>query len=158
MQVWRLVTRDFAAKAYSGEGSRLAPARWNERGVPIAYSAEHLSLAVLEVLVHLNQPERPLLMAAVPAVVPDGLIEALDEDELPPNWREADGIERLQQLGGAWMRSARSLGYLVPSAVVPQEHLLLINPEHPRVSEMVVGEPLPFRFDERLLGVELSSG
>lgn len=154
MIVWRLVTWRWASKAYSGEGSRLAPARWNERGIPIAYSAEHLSLAVLEVLVHLDQPSRPLVMAAVPATVPDHLIEVMDPQDLPPNWRDPDSIEHLRRLGGEWMESARSLGYLVPSAVVPQERLLLINPEHPRAFEVAVGKPLSFHFDDRLIGVD----
>ena len=38
--------------ALDGEGARLYGGRWSPQGIPIVYAAEHLSLAVLEVLVH----------------------------------------------------------------------------------------------------------
>jgi RES domain-containing protein len=40
----------------------------------------------------------------------------------------------------------------VPSAVVPAERNYLLNPAHPDFERIEMGEPRPFRFDQRLLG------
>jgi len=39
----------------------------------------------------------------------------------------------------------------VPSIVVPQERNYLINPEHPRFSQLTWSTPQPFRIDPRLI-------
>jgi len=40
-------------------GAMLAGGRWNSIGIPMLYTAEHLSLACLEVLVHLDKGQLP---------------------------------------------------------------------------------------------------
>jgi len=56
--------------------------------VPAVYTAAHLSLAVLELLVHVAAPEDlPADLVAVPADVPDDLrIEDVGTHELPRDW------------------------------------------------------------------------
>jgi len=44
----------------------------------------------------------------------------------------------------------RSLALEVPSAVIPQERNVLINPLHPARSALVVHKPQRFVFDRRL--------
>ncbi len=54
-------------------------------------------------------------------------------------------------IGDAWIRAQRSLALRVPSAVVPEEYNLLVNPVHPRFSELrIIGSPEPVVFDPRL--------
>ena len=40
-------------------GAMVAGGRWNPIGIPMLYTAEHLSLACLEVLVHLDKGQLP---------------------------------------------------------------------------------------------------
>lgn len=41
--------------AFSGIGAKQNPGRWNSAEVPMVYAAESLSLAMLEMLVHLDE-------------------------------------------------------------------------------------------------------
>ena len=55
MTAWRIVKQKYpAAQAFAGEGARLYGGRWNSRGVSVVYAAGSQSLAVLEMLVHLD--------------------------------------------------------------------------------------------------------
>ncbi len=54
IRAWRLVKARFADGAFSGEGARRFPGRWNHRGTPIVYLAGSLSLAALEILGNLD--------------------------------------------------------------------------------------------------------
>nr|MBP8283232.1 RES domain-containing protein [Chromatiaceae bacterium] len=54
MRCFRLVDEDYLEAAFSGEGARLYGGRWNSPGVAVVYTAQSLSLAQLELLVHLE--------------------------------------------------------------------------------------------------------
>ena len=53
-QAWRIVHQDFVASAFDGEGARSTGGRWNSEGTPLVYTAGTLSLALLEIIVHLE--------------------------------------------------------------------------------------------------------
>jgi RES domain-containing protein len=58
MRVFRLAAAQFARsreEAFSGQGGLEASARWHTAGRAVVYGAESLSLAALEILVHLKQ-------------------------------------------------------------------------------------------------------
>ena len=62
------------ATALSGEGARLNGGRWNSPGLPAVYTSSSLSLATLEVLVHLEDPELLAnLFSWFPLEIPDGV-------------------------------------------------------------------------------------
>ncbi len=116
----------------------------------MVYTSEHLSLAVLENLVHLDPAQfRPDRMALT-IEVPDRDVEILTATELPTNWRAGRSQRLLQDLGRAWIVEGRSLALKVPSAVIPQEHNVLLNPNHPRHRRLSVHAQEPFSFDPRL--------
>ncbi len=50
----------------------------------------------------------------------------------------------------AWLRSASSLGLVVPSRVIPLERNVLLNPRHPAMVDVQVALTEPFAFDDRL--------
>ena len=52
---WRIVKASRAASAFDGEGARLYGGRWNSPGHALVYTAENVSLAALELLVHLQE-------------------------------------------------------------------------------------------------------
>jgi RES domain-containing protein len=60
MRGFRIAAARFARSrkaAFSGQGGVRASARWHTVGQPIVYTSQSLSLAALEILVHLKQTE-----------------------------------------------------------------------------------------------------
>lgn len=106
------------------------------------YTAASPSLAVLEVLVHLDLPpelipsDYRLLSIHVPDDAPVEELADLPDDPL------AIGDEFLQRGGALVLR--------VPSAVVPQESNSLINPRHLAAAALRLEANEPFSFDRRL--------
>ncbi|MCL6531415.1 RES domain protein [Meiothermus luteus] len=151
MRAWRIASRSYAHTAFTGEGAAKSPGRWNRLGVPVVYLAEHLSTGILEVLVHVDDRAHLTAFAAIEVEIPDPHVEELSE--LPPDWRQLPEPypESTQALGLEWALSLRSLALRVPSAVVPVEFNLLLNPRHPAMREVRTGEPQPLFLDPRLL-------
>jgi RES domain-containing protein len=140
--------------ALSGEGARRGAARWNSLGVAVAYTSEHLSLAVCEVFVHAIGPEEADDLMSVTAEfdLREGEIEQQKRwilDRLPRDWR-AVGNPATRALGDEWVRSGSSMCLFVPSAVIDGEWNILINPEHPDMREIKIVQTKPFWFDERM--------
>lgn len=148
--VWRIVTTRFASSAFSGEGARLYGGRWNRKGIPMVYTAESQSLAMLELLVQ-DEPLRARYVM-VPAGIPNSVrMDRITAAELPDDWRDLGNREHLRTLGGEWIESDASAVLAVPSAVVPAETKYLLNPRHPSFSEIKIGTPQAFLTDPRLL-------
>lgn len=148
--VWRITTARFAQSAFSGEGARLYGGRWNPKGWPVVYTAQSQSLALLELMVQ-DEPLRAHYVL-IPAQLPDDLPETrIDIDQLPDDWRTIGARDVLQAMGQAWLESGQSAVLNVPSAVVPAERNLLLNPRHPDFARIVIGEPQSLQTDIRLL-------
>jgi len=142
MRVFRLHRGHRAAADY--QGSLIQPNRWNPAGVPMLYCSGALSLACLEVLVHLG-----------PDQIPPDYVYSWAELNVPAETGELRGDltdeETTRRLGHSWASSRRSLGLLVPSVIIPVEFNVLLNPVHPSYTELVWSVQEPFRFDQRLL-------
>ena len=150
--IWRICEATFAESAFSGEGASIVGGRWNSKGKRMVYTAEHLSLAILEVFVHLNVPtvERDFFVA-IKAEVPDILeIEYMNIDRLPADWYLSSSKSSLQALGDEWINSVRTSILAIPSAIVPQEFNYLINPLHPQFDQLIIDRPQSFNFDTRM--------
>lgn len=149
--VWRITTTRFADSAFSGEGARLFGGRWNQKGLPLVYTAGSQALAVLEMLVQDEPLRAPYLM--IPARIPDDLrIERIGVEQLLKNWREFAARERLQALGAAWVEAGESAVLRVPSAVIPAEPNFLLNPLHADFARIEIGGPQEHVTDLRLPG------
>lgn len=141
--MYRLARAPFAA--LDGEGARLYGGRWNSPGRPLVYAAASPSLAVLEILVHLDLPpelvpsDYRLLTIEVPDELPLARLEAIPPD--PVACRAA---------GDAFLQAAADPALSVPSVVVPQERNLLINPAHPLAAGLRTIRNEPFAIDARL--------
>jgi RES domain-containing protein len=77
-------------------------------------------------------------------------VDVLDIASLPANWREYPAPEPLTRIGEAWLRQFRTAILAVPSVVIPHERSYVLNPDHPDVSRLAIGEPEPFSFDPRM--------
>ena len=151
MILWRLCRQRHAKQSLDGEGARLYGGRWNFPGTAVAYTAETLALAALEVLVHVDHDLAPTDLVAIPIDVPASIrTEAIQLSELPQHWQHTPAPEQLQELGSTWIRRGSSLLLRVPSVVIPEEHNYLVNPAHRDFPRLRVGKSRPFAFDPRL--------
>jgi RES domain-containing protein len=147
--VWRLCKRRHAA--LDGEGARLAGGRWNSRGTAVVYASDSLSLAALELLVHCDPALLPDDLVAIAIEIPDGLaIHRVEVADLPQSWRRHPAPASLARMGDLWARDTVSAVLSVPSAVVPGERNVLLNPRHPNFRRLRVGRPEGFALDARL--------
>ncbi len=150
MRFWRICRQPFAARAAAGEGARLYGGRWNSRGVSVVYASTSLALAALETFVHLEPNLQPHDLVFIAGDIPDDLsLERLELSQLPANWRKSKD-ESLRRFGDDWVRSARSVALLVPSAVIAGEWNLLLNPAHPDFPRVQFASPQRFEFDARM--------
>lgn len=152
MRAFRLCKTKFIATAFSGEGARIHGGRWNSPGSAVVYTSSSLSLATLEVLVHLEDPDAfKRLFSWVPVEIPEDAVEHLDPAKLPAGWHADETNSTSQAVGDAWLRLMRSAVLAVPSVVTPGEWNYLLNPTHPRFSEIKIGGAVPFQPDARLV-------
>lgn len=148
---WRIVKSRYAGSTFDGEGARLYGGRWNSPGTAVVYAAQHKSLAILEILVHVEKTSVLPAYSLVRASFEEDLIEALDRSGLPESWREYPASEELKAIGDRWVRERRSAVLALPSVIVEEESNYLINPGHPDSGAIRIGDPEPFEFDSRLL-------
>lgn len=148
LQAWRIVKEKHAATAFSGEGARLFGGRWNSPGVSLVYTSSTQALAALESLVHLNPPVL-FKYVAIPLEFDSALVER--PPALPATWAEQPAPPSTQALGDQWARESRSAVLQLPSVIIPLESNYLLNPAHPDFRKIVIGKPVPFAFDPRLV-------
>ena len=136
----------------TGAGAKTFGGRWNHRGTAILYTSETRSLAMVEFLVHVSWMQAPsdlglATLEIANEIQPESLLPA----DLPEDWRHYPAPRKLADLGTGWVNSKRSLLLRVPSAVVEQEHNILINPGHSDIARVTVLEVKDLEFDRRLL-------
>ena len=151
MIAWRITSARYAASAFDGEGARRSGGRFNSAGTPVVYTSDALALAVLEIVVHLPTYRALRGRVAFRLDVPDDLVEALTEADLPPDWRATPPSRSTQSLGDAWVRGTRSAALLLPSVLLPHHTNLLLNPVHPGFARIAIGPPEPVPVDPRLV-------
>jgi len=149
-RAFRLVKHKHAARSLDGEGARLLGGRWNQPGVAVVYASESLSLAALELLVHLEGGAPLQHYVFCRLEFPEAAIEELPVRRLSSRWRMSPPPPALQEIGTRWARSGRSAVLRVPSAVIPQESNFLLNPVHPSFRRFARTAPEAFDFDPRL--------
>ena len=148
--VWRLVKTRFAAAAFDGEGARIYGGRWNSPGVSVAYASETISLAMLEIMVHLKTDEILPSYSRVSAEFSDNFMRAISLGSLPSNWKDYPPPVETAAIGDEWIAAGSSAVLRVPSVLVETEHNFLLNPAHSDFSKIIIGTPESFPFDDRL--------
>ena len=147
---WRIVKEKYANSAFDGEGARINGGRWNSVGTPCVYSAESISLAVLEIIV---QTEAEALLPSyllIPVSFNENVVSPLDTSVLPDDWPESVAMAQTQSIGDEWVESAQSVVLRVPSAVTGMEWNYLFNPRHSGFAQLEIGEPKKIPIDPRL--------
>lgn len=117
----------------------------------MVYCASALSLATLETFVHLDPDDLPDDLVSIRAEVPDDLLtDTVTLKALPSGWNQTPGPVQLQELGSEWAASARGVALVVPSAIIPSERNILLNPKHADMVRIVSHPPERFTFDARM--------
>ena len=102
MLVYR-ICKEAYANDLSGQGSKLYGGRWNSKGTSVIYTASSISLAMLEILVHLPQHLFPKDMVLVTIELPKTYpkSEILLKD-CPKFWDELPPHKNTKKIGVAW--------------------------------------------------------
>lgn len=133
---------------WSAMGAYINGGRWNSPQRAVIYGADSFALAMLERLVHTPPDLVPRTDRWVEATVPDGAVEVVDTAVIA-GW-DADPPKASRDFGDRWLTEARSAALAVPSVVTRIDHNLVLNPTHPRFTEITVGEERPVVWDRRL--------
>ena len=152
LQAYRLVQARFAATAFDGEGARQFGGRWNNKGTGMIYLAQSLSLAALELLVHLDS--RQVLEERYRCVLVEFpkeiCVKVTDLFRLPKNWATDPAPNATKRMGDLWVKERKSAIMAVPSALIPKESNYLFNPAHSDFHIIIIGKAQRFHFDPRL--------
>jgi RES domain-containing protein len=146
---WRITKHKYAKTAFDGEGALLYGGRWNSPGTAMIYTSQSRSLAVLELLVHMDAPELLRKYILFEVWLPSAYVSDLNLSNLPANWRTDPAPADVRAVGDEWAASGNSAALRVPSALVPGESNFLLNPRHPDFRKLRIGKPLPFQFAPR---------
>lgn len=148
---WRIAKARYQDDAFSGDGGLRSAGRWHLQGQRVVYSASSLALAALEVFVHLNRAHAGIRWVMFEIGIPDGVaVEVLAATDLPRGWRSEPPAASTMRVGTDWLRAGRSPVLRVPSAIIPAESNLLLNPLHADFRKLRLGKARPFEFDARL--------
>lgn len=151
MALWyRIVQERWAESALDCEGARLHGGRWNPPGLAAVYLAESRALAALEILVHAPREALRLEWRVIAVEVPDAAIRIPPARCLPEGWRDQPSSPGGRRFGAAWLAKQAGLAMALPSAIVPQERTLLVNPRHPDAAKLKSAGRERFVFDPRL--------
>ena len=155
MRVWRIASQSLAysAKDLTGAGAKVTGGRWNSVGIPVLYCAETPSLACLETLVHLGTSDLPLQRYLIAIDIPDRIWRArviFETELLPTNWNISPPTKSSIDFGDAWIKSEKSLVMSLPSVIVPEDSVFLINPMNKDLSLINAVVMRKWEYDVRL--------
>jgi len=153
MLAWR-ISRAARAHDLSGQGAAIDGGRWNDVDIPALYMGLTPAICCLETFVHLSgTPLPPQVITRFILPDDDTLYARPDPADLPEGW-DAIPADRTSMLyGSAWLKSARHLGLIVPSAILTLESILVINPAHPAKQHIRVDAQFDFRYDRRMFSL-----
>jgi RES domain-containing protein len=151
-RVYRLARLVFAANPFDGEGSFRFGGRWSYPGTRIVYTAERLSLAMLEYLAHLDPNRLPDDLVLAQAEVPDSVSRiSIRPRDLPADWAHYPAPAEIGRIGDQFVLDAKAAVLIVPSVLAPTDDNWLINPVHPDSRFIRILPIERFQYDRRLI-------
>lgn len=134
----------------SGYGAYKYGGRWNSKGNYLLYTASNPSLALLECVVHMTPLIPGISFCMVTIDVGATSMLTITPGELKPGWDTDKGLEYCKGIGDQFIKDAKFLMLKVPSAILPIEWNILINPKHPLIKEVSLTKNTPIAIDPRL--------
>lgn len=150
MKAWR-ISKTKRASDLSGQGAAIDGGRWNNVDVPAVYMGLSPAICCLETFVHTNSyPLVPLTITQF--ILPDDPQLYLEpgSTELPEGWNTIPADTPSMSFGTQWLRQKQYLGLIVPSAVLPLERNIVVNPNHPAIADVFIDDQFKFMYDERM--------
>lgn len=147
MTVYRF-TKEIYSHDISGEGAKQWGGRWNSPGLALVYTSCSISLSLLELLIYQTSYEEIMINNLMRIEVPDAFIQSLSANSLKSNWQH--DIDYCRFIGNEFLQNNNSLLLKVPSAVIPDEYNILINPGHSAFEKCALISSGIFEFDTRL--------
>jgi RES domain-containing protein len=151
MIVYRIAKKKERSNDLSGQGAATEGGRWNNQGVFALYSSESRALAMLELLVQVDDTELPPNLFVMTIEISDTapFFEVLDAD-LPADWRRPENLA-LKKMGDKIFEEKKYIGLKAPSSIMPKEFNYILNPLFPRYYDLVkVVVVEDYKKDERL--------
>lgn len=147
MKLFRIERKKYFDEVLSGKGASYSNEnRWNSLGTSLIYTSENRSLALLEILVHLDlRTELPKDRLIVELEIPD------ESPFLDIFGFSIDFKNRFetQKMGDYFIKENKHLLLKVPSAITPEEFNFLINPNHADAKDIKIVKAIPLIFDNR---------
>jgi len=99
----------------------------------MAYASQHLSLAAIELFVHVVEEDEPRDLVSVEAEFPitEEMVEKQQHEiasRLHEGWQF--DLDATRAMGDRWFRGNSAAVMLVPSVVIDVEWNILLNPQH----------------------------
>jgi RES domain-containing protein len=150
-EVYRLRSSRYPAN--NGRGAAINGGRWNVRGTEAIYTAQSRALAALEILVHYAVLPQDFVLTSIRIPDAENSVLELQRHLLSHDWNIpgpaiVNGLTETQDLGLKFLSQTFALG--VPSAIIPDERIYVLNPAHRDFGRIEFMASEPFRFDPRL--------
>lgn len=137
MLVYRIAKKKKRSNDLSGQGAANEGGRWNNEGVFALYTSENRALAMLELLVHVEETELPPNLFVMTLEFDDSApVYFISDADLPADWRLPENLA-IKKIGDKFFRERKYLALKVRSAVMPQEYNYILNPLFPRFYDLV---------------------
>ena len=148
MIIFRLANGDHI-NDLSGTGAKMYGGRWNSIGQVALYTTQNISLAILEILVHVKKYKRPPDYHLITISIPDNIKPAIIQPgKLKKTWKDDPAYS--QFMGDTFLKSKEYLVLKVPSVIVEQEYNYILNPAHTDATKIKIISSSLFEFDKRL--------
>lgn len=152
MEVWRIAKKKFALERL-GNGAHSFGGRWNAPGVAVIYAGMTAEIAALEKLVHTSDIlPIDLVLVRLDLADSQSLYYRYAQADLPAGWDALPGSTLAVSFGNAFIAKGTHLGMIVPSAIMPEANIIVLNPHHAAFATVNMTIVRPFEFDSRLRG------
>ena len=134
----------------TGEGAWLNGGRWNHPGISCIYTGESRAIVLLEYSAHVSIHYIKRALSFTTLYVPGNSITTIKISDLPGNWKAFPHPKETRDFGSNLLSAGASLVIKIPSVIIEEEYICLINPNHPRASEVKVFSVTDYPYDLRI--------
>jgi len=149
MVLYRIGKTKFANDR-EGTGAKLNGGRWNHEGVACIYCAATRALSLLEYSAHVTLDTIPRSLSFTSFEVPDDLVHVIKTTRLPANWDLWPHPKEARDFGTDLLLENKHAVIQFPSAIIPEESIYLINPQHNRMKSIKIIGLRDYAYDLRL--------